>query len=89
MLYVLAAVVILAVIFLVDMAPVFIAASRGHPSTAAIFVLCFFLSWTVVGWIAALIWACGDTSTAGTTVIIDQRDQRRSRRSRRRDDYDD
>lgn len=37
--------------------PGFIAMLRGHQNTAAIFVLCFFLGWTVLGWIIAMVWA--------------------------------
>ena len=37
--------------------PAFIAYLRGHHQKAAIGVLNIFLGWTVLGWIAALIWA--------------------------------
>jgi CHASE2 domain-containing sensor protein len=38
-------------------APTLIAASRKHPRRIAIFVINLLFGWTVVGWIAALVWA--------------------------------
>jgi hypothetical protein len=38
--------------------PFFVAAMRGHQNTAAIFVLNFFLGWSFVGWVIALVWSC-------------------------------
>jgi hypothetical protein len=37
--------------------PTIIAALRGSRHVVAIFLLNLFLSWTVVGWIVALVWA--------------------------------
>jgi hypothetical protein len=37
--------------------PFGVAYSRGHPNAAAIFVLNLFLGWTLVGWVAAFVWA--------------------------------
>jgi hypothetical protein len=37
--------------------PVFIAGMRGHPNTAAIFVLTLFLGWSFIGWVIALVWS--------------------------------
>jgi RNA polymerase subunit RPABC4/transcription elongation factor Spt4/uncharacterized membrane protein YqaE (UPF0057 family) len=45
--------VILAIYF----APSMVAASRRHNSGAAIFALNLLLGWTVLGWIAAIVWA--------------------------------
>ena len=39
--------------------PAIIALVRGH-NTLAIFLLNFFLGWTVIGWFRALIWAVTD-----------------------------
>jgi len=39
--------------------PAIIALVRGH-NTLAIFLLNFFLGWTVIGWFWALIWAVTD-----------------------------
>jgi hypothetical protein len=37
--------------------PTIIAISRHNRNTLGIFLLNFFLGWTFLGWIAALIWA--------------------------------
>ncbi|HMK31233.1 MAG TPA: superinfection immunity protein [Terriglobales bacterium] len=37
--------------------PTIIAAVRSKRDTLAIFLLNFFLGWTLVGWIVALVWA--------------------------------
>jgi tryptophan-rich sensory protein len=37
--------------------PAIIAIARHHRNRLAIFLLNFFLGWTFIGWIAALIWA--------------------------------
>jgi Na+-driven multidrug efflux pump len=37
--------------------PWFIALARSHRNTSGIFVFCFFLSWTMIGWVIALVWA--------------------------------
>lgn len=39
------------------MAPTLIGFLRGHPNMAPIFVVNFFLGWTLVGWVVALAWA--------------------------------
>lgn len=39
------------------MLPGLIARFRGHPNVNAIAVLNFFLGWTALGWIGALVWA--------------------------------
>ncbi len=37
--------------------PWLVAWFRGHPQTLAIFVLNLLLGWSLVGWVAALVWA--------------------------------
>ena len=37
--------------------PTIVASGRDHAQTGAIFALNFFLGWTLVGWVAALVWA--------------------------------
>ncbi|PIZ30508.1 MAG: hypothetical protein COY40_04500 [Alphaproteobacteria bacterium CG_4_10_14_0_8_um_filter_53_9] len=37
--------------------PTLIASFRNHPQTGAIGVLNLFLGWTMLGWLAALVWA--------------------------------
>jgi hypothetical protein len=38
-------------------APIWIAMMRGHPDTAAIALVTFFLGCTGIGWLVALIWS--------------------------------
>ena len=45
------------IVGLIYFLPAVIAKSRGHKNTSAIFVLDLFLGWTVIGWIAALVWS--------------------------------
>lgn len=52
--------------------PWFVAVSRGSRNSAAIFVLCLFFGWSVIGWVAAFIWAMVDER---------KREPRRRRRS--------
>ncbi len=47
--------------------PTVIAAWRGHPSAGAIFLLNFFLGWTLLFWILGLVWA---SSSFATTVVV-------------------
>jgi T4 superinfection immunity protein len=37
--------------------PSFIAHRRGHHQMMPIFLLNFFLGWSLLGWVAALVWA--------------------------------
>ena len=46
--------------FAVYFAPWLTASSRKHRNRAAIAVLNFFLGWTGIGWIVALVWAYTD-----------------------------
>jgi chromate transport protein ChrA len=41
--------------------PTLIAAGRRHRHTAAVVALNILLGWTVLGWVAALVWALMDT----------------------------
>ena len=38
--------------------PTIVAALRNSRHTLAIFLINLLLSWTVIGWVIALIWAC-------------------------------
>ena len=38
--------------------PRLVALGRKHDNTTAIFFLNFFLGWTLIGWVGALVWAC-------------------------------
>jgi hypothetical protein len=46
------------------MLPTIIASIRNNRNTAAIGVLNFFLGWTGIGWIGALVWALTNPATA-------------------------
>jgi hypothetical protein len=37
--------------------PTMIALWREHPRAGAIYTINFFLGWTCIGWVAALVWA--------------------------------
>ena len=43
---------------LIYFAPSLIAGKNGKKNTTAIFALNFFLGWTFLGWVVALVWAC-------------------------------
>ncbi|HEV3045896.1 MAG TPA: superinfection immunity protein [Solirubrobacteraceae bacterium] len=61
----------LAILFLPFWLPTIIAFYRKHPSKGGILALNFFLGWTFVGWIVALVWALSDnTGRAGTQSVI-------------------
>jgi len=55
--------------------PTLIALVRQTPSALRIAMLNFFLGWTVIGWIMALVWALA-TSPAQRVVIIEGRARR-------------
>ena len=50
--------------------PTIIAAARDRHNKGAIFLLNFFLGWTFVGWVVALVWAV--SSTPPPPVVIQQ-----------------
>jgi len=55
-------------------APAFVADARDHKNKVAIAVLNLFLGWTVLGWIAALVWAFthpGEKAKVSRPVEID------------------
>ena len=58
---------VIAACFAVYMIPTWIAMFRGHRNHLAIFALNLLLGWSVLGWVAALVWA----------LMADQRPVRR------------
>jgi hypothetical protein len=44
-----------------------IVAAFGHHNAVAIFLLNALLGWTIIGWIAALIWSC--TASPAPVVV--------------------
>jgi hypothetical protein len=57
--------------------PSFVAARRRHRNEIAIFVLNLLLGWTLLGWVAALVWAC--TSDVDRPEPVEVEEQRRGR----------
>ena len=51
--------------------PTIMALDRRHHDTAAIAVLNFFLGWTFIGWIVALVWSC--TAVRSREHVRDQK----------------
>jgi hypothetical protein len=54
--------------------PTFVAYGRKKSNAGAIFALNFFLGWSLIGWVAALIWALSnkDTNPRNYNSNIDQ-----------------
>jgi hypothetical protein len=50
--------------------PSIVAFSRNHHNAAGIFLLNLFLGWTVIGWIAALIWSVTAIQPSQTITTI-------------------
>ncbi|MDE0178227.1 MAG: superinfection immunity protein [Gammaproteobacteria bacterium] len=50
-------IVVLAIMLLTYFIPTVVAMVRKHHNTTAIFVLNLFLGWSLLGWVAALVWA--------------------------------
>lgn len=63
------------IVFPLYFLPVIIAKTRKNPSTTGIFILNFFLGWTFIGWIAALIWAFSSAPKQSPTVIVNNTTQ--------------
>ena len=49
--------------------PTIVANGRGHRHVMAIFCTNFFLGWTFIGWVAALVWSCMNTKTQSVQVV--------------------
>lgn len=47
----------LAFMVIVYFVPTFIGSIRNHPNAVAITLLNLFLGWTLIGWVAALVWS--------------------------------
>ncbi|SHG87904.1 superinfection immunity protein [Bradyrhizobium erythrophlei] len=69
-----AALIGLLVILSLYFIPTSISLIRRHRQTLAIFMTNLLLGWTILGWIAALIWAC--TAPKSEKVVIVHRDDR-------------
>lgn len=58
----------IAIIVFLYILPSLIAHWRKHPSKASIIIVNLIFGWTLLGWLIALIWACGKTVQAVTIV---------------------
>lgn len=56
--------VMLAVAVFVYLLPLYVAYTKKHINTTAIGVLNVLLGWTLLGWVAALVWAVTKPSSA-------------------------
>lgn len=55
------AILIIVVLLAIYFTPALVAAGRGHHQSLAIFMLNLLLGWTLLGWVAAIVWACTET----------------------------
>jgi len=53
--------------------PSIIAARRNHHQSTAICVLNLLLGWTLLGWAAAMVWACTATPGRPLPPIVDRK----------------
>jgi hypothetical protein len=58
---------VLLIICLAYFVPTVVASVRGHHNQGAIFALNLLLGWTLLGWVAAFVWAC--TATEGRKKV--------------------
>ncbi len=49
--------IIIICLVLIYFLPTILANKRNHKNVPAIFVINFFLGWTLIGWVVALAWA--------------------------------
>lgn len=54
--------ILLACLVALYFAPSIVAVSRNHHNSLSIFLLNLFLGWTLVGWVAALVWSVSNPS---------------------------
>lgn len=63
------AVVAFLVAFVIYFLPSFIAGSRNHPNTTPVVLLNTFLGWTLLGWVAALVWSASSIDPVRVEAI--------------------
>ena len=56
-------------LFVMYWLPTLIAIVRGTPSALGVAMLNFFLGWTIIGWILALVWALAASNNPHVIVI--------------------
>lgn len=52
--------------------PCLIAGARNHPQGGPILIVNLFLGWTLIGWVAALAWACSRFTTSQPSGALPQ-----------------
>ena len=62
--------ILIIISFFLYFLPSIIANARKNSNSTAITLLNLFLGWTVIGWIAALIWAFSSGSKQAPTVVV-------------------
>ena len=62
--------IIISVFSFLYLLPTGIAVGRKRSNTGSIFVLNFFLGWTLVGWVIALIWAVAEDAKKSLQVPV-------------------
>lgn len=50
--------------------PALIASKRKHPNSGAIFALNLLLGWSLLGWVAALVWSVSQINVKDDPVVI-------------------
>ena len=66
-------IIVLAFSLAIYLAPAIIAGARSHPQAAPIFILTIFLGWTIVGWVAALVWASTTFARPGGDYLTERK----------------
>jgi hypothetical protein len=56
-------------LFVAYLLPTLLAFHRRHRSRVAILMVNFLLGWTVIGWVAALIWSCTGNTEPAVVVV--------------------
>lgn len=56
--------IFIAICVVIYFAPLFVAYSRSHRNLVGISVLNLFLGWTLLGWVAALVWSVSSASAS-------------------------
>ncbi|TCT87612.1 superinfection immunity protein [Pseudomonas sp. LP_4_YM] len=62
------AIVLFFIAVIIYFLPSFNASSRKHPNTSSIVLLNLFLGWTLIGWVASLVWSA--SSIAKPSPIV-------------------
>jgi hypothetical protein len=74
--------------------PTVMAEARGHQNSGMIFLTNLLLGWTILGWIAALVWAAtavqprkpGRAAPMSSVVVLEERLQSRGRKKETRNE---